>query len=72
MESIASWALDTGNSRGCQNHYLLTMDLYWHVRLLLGKIIMDRRQTQVNLMHRLDEHRDIMLDMEGRPARLEM
>ena len=65
MAAMAPWVPDIGNSQGRQNHYMHTIDLHWYVKLLLGNVLADKRQSQVNLLHSLDELQDLMLDVES-------
>lgn len=65
MAGMAPSIPNIGNSQGRQNNYMHTIDLYWYVKLLLGTVLADKRQSQVNLLHRLDELRDLMLDVES-------
>lgn len=65
MANIASWVPNTRNYKGHQNHYLHRVYLYWHGKLMLVKILIDKRQTQVILMHKLDELKYLMLNVKG-------
>lgn len=50
LEGIVAWIPHTSNTRGQQNHYLHTVNLYWHIKLLLGKMLVDKREAQDNLV----------------------
>ena len=64
MATIAPCAPNTSNSQGHQSHYLHVVDLYWHVKLLLGNFLVGKIQSQVNVLHRLDELKDLMFGVE--------
>jgi hypothetical protein len=53
-EEFTHWILDTGTSHSRETKYHRTIDLYWHVKTLLGKV-MTERSTAFN---------EILLQME--------
>jgi hypothetical protein len=40
-EEFTRWILDIGTSRSNETKYHKTIDLYWHVKTLLGRIIVE-------------------------------
>lgn len=54
LVEVEDWVLDLGTPRDHHNQYLHTLDLHWHIKNLLRKVLFDCTETR-------DE---ILLDME--------
>lgn len=60
------------NTRECHNHYLYKFYLYWHIKLLMDRVLVDRHESKDNIMQNLDELKKFLLDVEGRLQCLEL
>jgi hypothetical protein len=49
QEKTHSWIPNTGNIRSHISHYLRTIELYWHMKLLLGRALMEKKMTRKKL-----------------------
>lgn len=42
---IRNWVLDNGISREREPKYLKTVDLYWHIKTFMGKMLLDSEEN---------------------------
>jgi hypothetical protein len=52
---VRDWVSDVGSSRACHTKYLRTVDLYYHLKMLLGKVLQDREDAHDIILLQLDE-----------------
>jgi hypothetical protein len=57
LDSVTSWILDTGNTRSRVSQYLKTVDIYWHMKLLLGHVLVDRKDDKNEICSNLMKFR---------------
>lgn len=51
---LTDWIPDTGSSKSQKTNYYHTIDLYWHVKALLGKVMADRQAGNNEISLRLE------------------
>lgn len=50
-----NWIPDTGNTRSRQTRYIQTIDLYWHIKTLLGHVLVEHSKSQTELLLCIDD-----------------
>jgi hypothetical protein len=55
QEKTQSWIPNTGNTRSHVSHYMRTIELYWHMKLLLGRAMMDRKDDKEETLLQLNK-----------------
>jgi hypothetical protein len=45
-ETTRSWFPDTGTFQGWTSQYLKTMDIYWHLKTLMGRVLLDHHEAR--------------------------
>jgi hypothetical protein len=54
-ETITNWFLDVVHSRGWETKNWKTVELYWHLKTLIGQILQAKEGAQDNIQLQLDE-----------------
>jgi hypothetical protein len=54
-ETTSSWVPDTGTFRGWTSQYLKTMDIYWHLKTLMGQVLLDHHEARQEVLLQLDD-----------------
>jgi hypothetical protein len=50
-----SWVPNTGSSKACDTKYWLTVDLYCHLKMLLGKMFQDLDDAYDKILLQFDQ-----------------
>jgi hypothetical protein len=53
-EATTSWVSYVGNTRARETKYWKTIELYWHIKTLLGQMLQMREDTQNTIQLQLD------------------
>jgi hypothetical protein len=54
-ETTNSWVPDTGFVRGRSSQYLKTVDIYWHLKTLMGRVLLDHHEARQEVLLQLDD-----------------
>lgn len=54
-ENICPWIPDTLSSRTRESQYFKTVDLYWHLKTLMGKVLVERNEAHQRILLQLDD-----------------
>lgn len=52
---MGSWILDAGSSRAQDIKYWKTVDLYWHIKTIVGKMMEDMDEAHKDILLQLNE-----------------
>lgn len=52
-----------GNSLALDTKFLKAIDLYWHIKMFLGKILLDNEEDKEEIMEQLVEVRQQLQDI---------
>jgi len=52
---IGFWLLDLGTYRYHANLYSKTVDIYWIIKTLMGKVLVERNEAHRQILLQLDE-----------------
>jgi hypothetical protein len=52
---IVDWILDLGSSRARDTKYWTMVDLYWHIKTFVGKVLQDREDDREEILTQLAE-----------------
>jgi hypothetical protein len=54
-ESTSLWVPNTGSFRGRSSQYLKTVDIYWHLKTLMGRVMLDHYEARQKVLLQLNE-----------------
>jgi len=54
-EMTNSWVPNNGSVRGWSSQYLKTMDIYWHLKTMMGRVLLDHHEAHQEVLVQLDE-----------------
>jgi hypothetical protein len=54
-ENICPWIPNTGSSRARESQYYKTIDLYWHMKTLMGKVLVEHNEAHQEILLHLDD-----------------
>jgi hypothetical protein len=54
-EAIINWVSDIGSLRGHKTKYWKMVELYWHLKVLLGQMLQNKEDTHNTIQLQLDE-----------------
>jgi hypothetical protein len=54
-ENICSWIPDLVSSRAMVSQYYKTIDLYWHIKALMGKVMVERNEAHKEILLQIDD-----------------
>jgi hypothetical protein len=49
------WVPDTGTIQGWLSHYLKTINIYWHLKTLMGRVLLDHHEARQEVLMQLDD-----------------
>jgi hypothetical protein len=53
-DNVWSWVLDLGSMRARESQYFITIDLYWHLKFLMGKVLVEKHESHKEIILQLD------------------
>jgi hypothetical protein len=55
LQSTSLCVLDTGNTRTRVYQYMKTIDIYWHMKVLMGHVLVERHEAKQEILSQLDD-----------------
>jgi len=53
-EEVQPWVPNTRRNRGKDSKYTKTLDLYWHYKVLVGKVLEEHNARNKAILHNMD------------------